>query len=67
LLRPLWREDGSVIYCCSWDSPAQSLSDLSPAGLETIFYCPIFLDSPNLEGQVPVYTFPKNRVAHQHP
>jgi hypothetical protein len=29
LLRPLWREDGSVIYCCCWASPTQS-SFLSP-------------------------------------
>jgi hypothetical protein len=21
---PLWREDGSVVYCCCWPSPAQS-------------------------------------------
>jgi hypothetical protein len=24
LWRPLWWEDGSVIYCCCWSSPAQS-------------------------------------------
>jgi hypothetical protein len=24
LKRPVWREDGSVIYCCCWSSPAQS-------------------------------------------
>jgi hypothetical protein len=46
LRRPLWREDGSVIYCCCLASPAHSLSGLSPAGLKTIFYCPNFLDSP---------------------
>jgi hypothetical protein len=34
-----WREDGSVIYNCSWPSPAQSFSCPSPVGLVTIFYC----------------------------
>jgi hypothetical protein len=28
----------------------------------TIFYCPI-CDSPNLEGQIPVFISPRNRVA----
>jgi hypothetical protein len=37
--RPLWREDGSVVYDCCWPSPAQSYSDPSPAGLITTFYC----------------------------
>jgi hypothetical protein len=39
--RPLWREDGSAIYCCCWASPVQSLLSLSPTGLKTIFYCPV--------------------------
>jgi hypothetical protein len=29
----------------------------------SVFYCLYFLDSPNLEGQVPVFISPKNRVA----
>jgi hypothetical protein len=33
---------------------------------ETIFYCPIW-DSPNLEGQVPVFISPRNRVAQLYP
>jgi hypothetical protein len=37
--RPLWREDGSVVYNCCWPSPARLFSGLSPAGLMTIFYC----------------------------
>jgi hypothetical protein len=37
--RPLRREDGSVIYNCSWSSPAQSFSGPSPAGYMTIFHC----------------------------
>jgi hypothetical protein len=68
LLRPLWREDGSVIYCCCWTSPAQSRSGLSPAELKTIFCSPSSWDSPNLEGQVPVFiSSPRNRVAQIYP
>jgi hypothetical protein len=37
--RSLWREDGSVIYNCSWSSPEESFSGPSPVGLMTIFYC----------------------------
>jgi hypothetical protein len=37
--RPLWREDGSVLYNCCWSSPAQSFSGPSPVGLVAIFYC----------------------------
>jgi hypothetical protein len=35
--RPLWREDGSVVYNCCWPSPAQSFSGPYPEGLMTIF------------------------------
>jgi hypothetical protein len=37
--RPLWREDGSVLYNCYWTSPAKSFSGPSPVGLVAIFYC----------------------------
>jgi hypothetical protein len=63
--------------------PAQSLSGPSPLGLETIFYCLTFETSlfvasydsqghgggtrPNLEGQVPVFISPRNRVALLYP
>jgi hypothetical protein len=53
----LWREDGSVIYCCCWSSPEQSRSSLSPSGLNTIFYYPNSSDSPNLEGQEGPWTW----------
>jgi hypothetical protein len=33
----------------------------------TILYCLNFLDSPNLEGQVPVVTFAWNKVAQLYP
>jgi hypothetical protein len=60
---PLWREAGSVVYySCCWTSPAQSFSGPSSEGHMTKFYCLKF-DFPNLEGQAPVITSPKNRVA----
>jgi hypothetical protein len=37
--RSLWRVDGSVVYSCSWSSPAQSFSGPILAGLMTIFDC----------------------------
>jgi hypothetical protein len=36
---PLWRGDGPVIYNCCWNSPAQSFTSLTPAGLTALFYC----------------------------
>jgi hypothetical protein len=61
--RPLLREVGSVVFRCSWASPVQHFSGLSPTGLMTIFYCLYFLDSPNLEGRVPVLISPRNSVS----
>jgi hypothetical protein len=57
---PLWWENGSVIYLynCFWALPEQSLLGRSPTELTTIFYCLIW-DSPNFEGQVPVFIPPK--------
>jgi hypothetical protein len=49
--RPLWREDWSAI--CSAITHAEPV---------TILYCLIW-DSLNLEGQVPVFISPRNRVA----
>jgi hypothetical protein len=39
VVRPLWREDGSVFCMCLWPLPAQSFSGPSPLGLEPVFYC----------------------------
>jgi hypothetical protein len=64
--RSLWREDGSVVYNYSWSSPAQSFWDPSPARLTIMFY-PQMRDSPNLEGQVPVFISPKNKVTQLLP
>jgi hypothetical protein len=36
-------------------------------GLMGIFYCLYFLDSSYLEGHIPVFNSPRNRVAHLYP
>jgi hypothetical protein len=57
----------NLLYNCFWFLPEQSLLSRSPAKLTTIFYYLIW-DSPNLEGQVPVFISPRNRVAQlYHP
>jgi hypothetical protein len=61
--RPLWREVGSVLFSFCRTSPAQPFSDLRPMGLMSIVYCLYFWDSPNQEGQVPVFISHRNRVA----
>jgi hypothetical protein len=63
---PFWREVGSVVLSFSWASPAQPFSGLIPTGLMSILYCPYFWDSPNLEGQVPVFISPRNRVRNRN-
>jgi hypothetical protein len=65
--RPLWREVGSVLLSFCRASPAQPFSDLSPMGLMSIVYCLYVWDSPNQEGQVPVFISPRNRVAKIYP
>jgi hypothetical protein len=57
-----WWEDGSVFYNSCWALPAQSFSGPSPTWLITTFYG-LIRDSPNLQGQVPVLTSPRKRVA----
>jgi hypothetical protein len=65
--RPLWREDMSVIYSynCSWAFPEQSLWGPSPSELRPYFT--LIWDSPNLEGQVPIFISSRNRVAQLYP
>jgi hypothetical protein len=46
---------------------AQSLSSLSQVGLMIIIHCPNFVDSPNLEAQVPLFTSPRDQVAQLYP
>jgi hypothetical protein len=52
----------NLLYNCFWALPEQSLLGPSPAEPTTIFYC-IMWDSPNLEGQVPVFISPRNRAS----
>jgi hypothetical protein len=56
----------STLVNCFWALPEHSLSGPSPAETMTIFYCLIW-DSPNLEGQVPKFISPRNRVAQLYP
>jgi hypothetical protein len=46
---------------------AQSFLGPSPAGLVTIFYCLRFEAPTNLEGQVPIFISPRNRVVQLYP
>jgi hypothetical protein len=61
--RPLWREVGSVVFSFCSASPAQPFSGLSFTRLMSIFYCLCFWESPNLEGQVPVFISARNKVS----
>jgi hypothetical protein len=56
-----------VVFSFCWASPAQPFSDLSPTGLMNVLYCLYFWDSPNQEGQVPVFISPRNRAAQLYP
>jgi hypothetical protein len=49
--RSLWREDGSAVYSCCWSCRIRDHILLSQ-----------IRDSPKLEGQVPVFISPRNRV-----
>jgi hypothetical protein len=62
--RPLWRENGSVVYNYYWPSPAQSFSGPSPSGLMTIIYC-LGFETPL--DHVLVFISPRNRVAQLYP
>jgi hypothetical protein len=65
---PFCREEGSVIYSykCFWALPEQSLSCPTPSERTSIFYC-LISDSPSLEGQVPVFISPWNKMAQLYP
>jgi hypothetical protein len=51
--RPLWREDGSVVYNCCWSSPAELFSGASPPWLVTVFYCLRFDTPPTWRARSP--------------
>jgi hypothetical protein len=65
--RSIWREVASVVYSCYWVSPVQSPSDPSPVWLVAITLLYRAWDSPDLEGQNPVFISPRNRVAQLYP
>jgi hypothetical protein len=52
----------NLLLYCFWALPVQSHLSRSPTKLTAISYC-LLWDSPNLEGQVPVFISPRNRVA----
>jgi hypothetical protein len=56
----------NLLYNCFGALPEQSPLGRSSAELTAIFYCLIW-DSPNLEGQVPVFISPRNKVAQLYP
>jgi hypothetical protein len=56
----------NLLYNSFWALLEQPLLGRSPAELTAIFYCLIW-DSPHLEGQVPLFIFPRNRVAQLYP
>jgi hypothetical protein len=64
-MRPLWRENGSVIYCTIVQLYNHTWAEV-PQNSTAISYCLIW-DSPNLEGQVPVFISPRNKVAQLYP
>jgi hypothetical protein len=55
------------VFRFCWALPARPFSGLSPTGLMSICYCLYFLDSPNLEIQVPAFISPRKRVTQLHP
>jgi hypothetical protein len=65
--RPLWGEVGFVVFSFCRASPARPFSDLSSMGIISRFYCLYFWDSPNFEGQDPVFISPRNRTALLYP
>jgi hypothetical protein len=56
----------NVLYNCFWALKEHSHLCPSPAELTAIFYCLIW-DTTNLEGQVPVFISPRNKVAQLYP
>jgi hypothetical protein len=62
----MWGRICNLLYNCFWAFPEQSLLGRSPAKFTALFYCLIW-DTLNLEGQVPVFISPRNRVAELDP
>jgi hypothetical protein len=58
--RPIWQEDGSIIYSCCWSSPVQFLLGPNSAGLVTKCYCLSFGTPPVWRARFP-YLFPQEQ------
>jgi hypothetical protein len=56
----------NLLLNCFWALPEQSHLSRRPTELTAISYC-LLWDSPNLEGQVPIFISPRNRVAQLYP
>jgi hypothetical protein len=56
----------NVLVHCFWALPEQSLLGRSPTELTPIFHS-LICDSPNLKGQISVFTSPRKRVAELYP
>jgi hypothetical protein len=52
-----YSDQGSVIYCCCWSSPAQSRSGMSPTGLNPYFIVPV-LETPSTWRSRSPYLYP---------
>jgi hypothetical protein len=61
--RSLWREIVRVQFSVFAGHRQRRLSGLSPTELISIFCCLYFWDSSNLQGQVPVFISPKEKVS----
>jgi hypothetical protein len=64
---PHWRVDGSVIYCCCWDSPAQSFSGLSRWTQDSISLSQFFVTPRTWRARSPIFISPRNRVTRSYP
>jgi hypothetical protein len=56
----------NLLYNCFWALPEQSLLSQNPSELTALFDCLIW-DSPNPEGQVPVFISPLNKMTQLYP
>jgi hypothetical protein len=65
--RPLWRENGSVVYSCFWPFSSALILWSEPRGTHDHILLSQIRDSPNLEDQVPVIISPRNRVTQWYP
>jgi hypothetical protein len=59
--RPLWREDGCVVYSCWWARQCSLSRVLVPLSSLPYFTASNFRLPPHLEGQVPVLISPKGQ------